>query len=63
MRTPPWWAGPKIQGPAVLFMATMGMPATTSTTPTSSAICEFSKGSQGVCLRLRRRVVPFVNGR
>ena len=31
MRTPPLWAGSKIQGPAAQCMATMGVPTTTST--------------------------------
>ena len=53
---PPLWAGPKIQGPAALCMATMGAATTTSTTPRSSTMCRSSKGSQSVCLRLRRRV-------
>ena len=56
MRTPPLWAGPKIQGPAALRMATMGAATTTSTTATSSTICRSSKGSRIVCLRPRRRV-------
>ena len=37
-------------------MATMGVPTTTSTTPTSSMICQSSKGWQIVCLRPRRRL-------
>ena len=56
MRTPPMWAGPKIQGPAALCMATMGAATTTSTTPTSCTVCRSSKVSQIVCLRPRRRV-------
>ena len=56
MRTPPLWAGPRIQGPAAQSTATMGAATTTSTTPTSSALCRSSKGWQSVCWRLRRRV-------
>ena len=56
MRTPQFWAGPKIQVPAAQSTATMGAATTTTTTPTSSKICRSSKGSQSVCLRLRRRV-------
>ena len=59
MRTPLFWAGPKIQGPAAQSTATitiMGAATTTTTTPTSSTIRGSSKGSQSVCLRLRRRV-------
>ena len=56
MRTPPLSAGPKILGPAAHCMATMGVPTTTSTTPTSSMICQSSKGWQIVCLRPRRRL-------
>ena len=37
-------------------MATMGAATTTITSPTSCTICRSSKGSQIVCLRLRRRV-------
>ena len=51
MRTPPLRAGPNIQGPATQSTATMG-----AATTTSSKICRSSKGSQIVCLRLRRRV-------
>ena len=56
MRTPPFSAVPKILGPAAHCMATMGVPTTTSTTPTSSMICQSSKGWQIVCLRRRRRL-------
>ena len=56
MRTPPLSAGPKILGPAAHCMATMGVPTTTSTTPTSSMICQSSKGWQIVCLRPQRRL-------
>ena len=56
MRTPPLSAGPKILGPAAHCMATMGVPTTTSTTPTSSMICQSSKGWQIVCWRRRRRL-------
>ena len=56
MRTPPLSAGPKILGPAAHCMATMGVPTTTSTTPTSSMICRSSKGWQIVCLGPRRRL-------
>ena len=53
---PPLWAGPKILGPAAHCTATMGVPTTTSTTPTSSKIRQSSKGSQIVCLIPRRRM-------
>ena len=56
MRTPPLSAGPKILGPVAHCMATMGAPTTTSTTPTSSMICQSSKGWQIVCWRRRRRL-------
>ena len=56
MRTPPLWAGQKIQGPDAQSTATMRAATTTSTTPTSSTIYRSSKGSHIVCLRLRRRV-------
>ena len=51
MRTPPLWAGPKIQGPTAHSTATMGATATTTTTPTSSTICRSSRGSHIVCLK------------
>ena len=53
---PPLSAGPNILGPAAHCMATMGMPTTTSTTSTSSMICQSSKGWQIVCLRPQRRL-------
>ena len=43
MRAPPLSAGPKILGPAAHCMATMGVPTTTSTTPTRFMNCQSSK--------------------
>ena len=56
MRTPACRASHKIHRPVAHCMATMGAATTTSTTPTSFTICRSSKGSQSMCLRLRRRV-------
>ena len=55
MRTPPWWAGPGIEGPAAPFMVTMLAATPTSTTPISCTICRSSKGLQIVSSTRGRR--------
>ena len=62
MRTPPLSAGPKILGPAAHCMASMGVPTTTSTTPTSSMICQSSKGWHIVCSMLETAKKTLLGG-
>ena len=53
---PPIVGRPQDLGTRRTVYGNYGAATTTSTNPTSSTICRSSKGSQIVCLRLRRRV-------